>query len=156
PELALQLRLDRVRLEHLKERDHARRANLLRELEEVVRDITADSALPAAIKLQGRLVFLFAKSENACFDYLHELTRLHMRQSMRLDTATPQAIAALRDAQSAGHILLREADELIQEATHQQHPLLLAEAILTRAMIYIVRIVHGRFFQASMGKAVLE
>jgi hypothetical protein len=86
PALASQLRLDRLRLEHLRGRGDTRRGSLIRELQEVSGQIESDADTAASTKLQARLVRLYAQAMETGFGYLHEITRLRMRQDMGLST----------------------------------------------------------------------
>jgi len=150
PELALQFRLDRLRFQHLQERDHKRRADLLREIEGVTRQIETDGSAPTSIKLQARLLRLFAQAMDANFNYVHGITRLLMRRDMRLKTATPSALTMLHQLRQADDRITQEMEALVQAVVREGHPLLIAEAIFTRAMIATAKVAERRFLLAAI------
>jgi hypothetical protein len=66
------------------------------------------------------------------------------------------ALTTLRYLRQEADRLNREADAIIQEAERERHPLLLGEAILTRAIIITARVGDQRFLLASNGIRGME
>jgi hypothetical protein len=156
PELAVQFRLDRLRLQHLSERDHGRRAALLQDLQAAAQQIRSDATTPTSMKLQARLVTLYAQGQEAHSAYAHTVTQLLMRRQMGMAPGTASGLAALRESRQADERLHTEVGTIIEEAVREQHPLLLAEAILTRAIIVAAHIADGRFLLTTIEGHVSE
>jgi hypothetical protein len=62
------------------------------------------------------------------------------------------AIGALRKQYQQRSLLDEEADACVREAVRLHHPMIVAESILTRAVILIVRTIQARMIIAEHGK----
>jgi hypothetical protein len=151
PAIAMQVRLDRLRRDHLAERDDSHRSAVAAELRREVACITADPDATASMKLEAQIVQLYAEGGDLNLDFIRTMCRFQMRAGMGREPATPRGLAAYARNSEEYARLDGVAIACVREATRLQHPLLLAEAFVTRAVIHISRVVDMRFWVASGG-----
>jgi len=146
--ISLQLRLDRLRWNHIGTRDAANRTAVANELNIVVGKILSDLDAGESLKLRARLVRLYAEAADGNLVHVHNLTQLRARAGMGMRAATPSLLAQVTQAFQVD----RESDECVREAIRLQHPILIAEAILNRVIILIVRAMNARIMLSQPGK----
>jgi hypothetical protein len=151
--IALQLRLHRLRFEHLYAGpDRDERLPWSQQLASVVGEIESDTDASDSLKLEARLCRLFARAIDENSELIRTLTLLRMRREMGQPTNTESTIQKMCRQQQAQGLLDQEADGCVQEAVRLQHPLIIAESIVARAVILIVRATTARMIVAEHGK----
>jgi hypothetical protein len=94
------------------------------------------------LKLQLRLARVYAEALEAGARYVEGMGRLIARRDIGRKPLNAQVVAELRRASQDDKRLTDELASAIQTAAAEQHPLLLAEAILTRSVVFTYRIVN--------------
>src|SRR5262249_11849591 len=151
--IALQLRLHRLRFEHLYAGpDRDERLPRSQQLAAVVGEIESETDASDSLNLEARLCRLLARAIDENSESIRTVILLRMRREMGHPTNSPSASQSLRKQQQEQAILDQEADECVREAVRLQHPLIIAESILTRAVILIVRATSARMIVAEHGK----
>jgi Domain of unknown function (DUF4365) len=143
PGVAAQLRLDRLRIEHLQTHEDVRRAELLVELRQTA-DVMQSLPVGDALKLEARIVRLYADGAENNFALLNAICRAQMRRGMGRSPLTPAVLGDLAAVQTEAARLDREACRLIGEAQTLGHPLLVADALCAHAAILLGRTVDSR------------
>ncbi|MBA4192075.1 MAG: hypothetical protein C0467_29200 [Planctomycetaceae bacterium] len=151
PSVAAQLRLDRLRTEHLRAHDDVRRIELLTELRRTTDAIQAMS-VGGTLKLEARVVRLYAEGAENNFAFLNGICRMQMRLGMGRTPLTPAVLSELAAVQGEAARLDAEAFRLIGEAQTLGHPLLIADALCTHAVILLGRIVDSRTQATLFGR----
>jgi hypothetical protein len=154
PSVAAQLRLDRLRTEHLQTHDDTRRAALLAELRQTA-DAMQAMPLGDALKIEARVVRLYADGAENNFALLNGICRAQMRLGMGRTPFTSTVLDELATVQAEAKRLDTEAFQLLREAQALGHPLLVADAICTHAVILLGRFVDLRTQAALMGRTPL-
>ncbi len=150
--ISLQLQLDRLRWDHIGIRDAANRTTAANELKIVVGKILSLPDAGESLKLRARLVRLYAEAADGNLVHVHNLTQLRARADMGMKATTPQILVQIQQSFSNDQRVDRESDECVREAIRLQHPLLIAEAILSRVIILIVRAMNARIMLSQPGK----
>jgi hypothetical protein len=119
PELAIQFKVDRLRLAHLQERDPVRRASLFKDLEEAATQLENESYPSTSLKLQVRLGRLYAQAIEANANYLHVITRIASRRDMGFNPATRSSLSDLHRARQTDERLDAEIASVIQAAANE-------------------------------------
>ncbi len=151
PSVAAQLRLDRLRSEHLQTHEDARRAELLVELRQTA-DAMQTMPVGDTLKLEARVVRLYADGAENNFALLNGICRAQMRLGMGRYPLTPAVLGELGAVQAEAKRLDAEAFRLIGEAQTLGHPLLVADALCTHGVILLGRIVDSRTQATLMGQ----
>lgn len=132
--LALQVRLERLRWEHMAERDTHRRRERLNDLRTAVTAIEADSNAPASLRLQAALVRVFAEIADANIGFTEVAIRMSTRARLGQNPLTPATRKDWVEATAAEDKACRDTQELLKRAVELDHPLLIAEAIVTECV----------------------
>ncbi len=132
--LALQLRLERLRWEHLAEHETSKRRTVLEELRTIVSQIEAESGASPSLKLQAALVRLFAEIADSNIAYAEAVITMRTRAGMRQNPTTPTTLQVWKEATAAEDKAHKDSQELLNRAVELKHPLLITEAILTQCV----------------------
>jgi tetratricopeptide (TPR) repeat protein len=140
PFLALQMRLERIRWEHLAEHDTAKRCEKLDELRAVVSQLEQDPNASSSLKLQSAIVRLFAEIADSSIRYMEAVINMQARLGLKQNPITPSTMKALNAATAAEDKAHKDSQELLRRAVELEHPLLIGEAIVTQCMYRIGKI----------------
>ena len=132
--LAIQVRLERLRWEHMAERDTDRRRAVLQSLRGAVAEIESVAGSTDALRLQAALVLTFAEIAEANIGYMEAVIRMHTRVRMRQNPVTSTTMRALAEATAAEDKVHRDTQELLRRAIELGNPLLIAEAVVTQCV----------------------
>ena len=150
--IACQLRLDRLRRKHISERDPVNRAAAADEIRQVVQSILSDSEAIQSVKLRARLTRLYAEVSDQDLENVQALAIIRARADMGMHKTTPDVLALLERTFAANNHLDQESNACVREAVAMNHPLLIAEAILTRIVILICRVMNTRVMLSKPGQ----
>ncbi len=150
--ISLQLRLDRLRWDHIGTRDVANRTAVANELKIVVGRILSDPDACESLKLRARLVRLYAEAADGNPVHVQNLAQLRARADMGMRAATPSLCAQVTQAFQADREVDQESAECVREAIRLQHPILIAESNLNRVNILIERAMYDRIMRSQPGK----
>lgn len=153
PLLALQYDLESIRLKHLGELDPTARQRLYEDLRAKVDALVAIDAASPAVKCRAELIKLYADTSQAHIEYVHEVGVWQMRARMGGVGGHAAASAAQRVMVRA-RLVMDEAERLVGVARDLQHPLLLAEALITRAMGVIARVATVQAYTIDAKEAI--
>ncbi|MDB5307840.1 MAG: hypothetical protein JWO38_2042 [Gemmataceae bacterium] len=148
--LALQVRLDRIRWEHLAERDTPKRRVIFDELQSIVVEIEASPSSSDSLKLQAALIRLFAEIANSSIDYMEAIINMRARLGMRQNPITPTTQKALNNATAAEEKAGQDSQDLLNRAVKLGHPLLIAEAVVTQCVYRIGMLTQKRALLRSI------
>ncbi len=137
PFLALQMRLERLRWEHLAEDETPKRRVLLEELRAAVTQIESESGSSASMKLQASLIRLFAEIADSNIAMMEAVFAMAARARLRQNPLTANTRLAWNEATAAQEKAHRDTQELLNHALELKHPVLIAEAILTQCVYRI-------------------
>lgn len=143
---ALAHRLDALRYRLLKELDMKRRAELLDELRAAVTEVLRSAGEQKAFKLQARLTLIHAEGGQVASRFLQQLFRLKIRQGLQLATDVRALREKLVEEWEGWE---RSVNDALAEAEAEGHPLLIAFALDTRAVIRIVLLSQIKLFASS-------
>lgn len=152
--VALQIKLDRLRYDHIGESDQVKRTLLAVELRQTAERLQADSDSSSAIKLQARLTLVSAEAVDSNSKYVDTLSLLRSRSVMGLNPATAiltaQAVLSFKTNRRIDRIL----DDCVHEAARIGHPILTAEAFVARAVTLIVRFADTRVMLGTSAQPI--
>ncbi len=154
-EIALQLRLDRLRCEHLQTQDSTRRAEILHELRATA-DQIQNSPIGEAAKFQGQLIRLYADSTEINFRLIHTLINLIPRGDIKEKQSSARLMRELTIAKEDLQRVGKRANELITTARSMQHPLLVADAITSYFIQLIMEFANVRIPLLAEGRPIPE
>jgi len=132
--LALQLRLERVRWEHLSEHDPHKRRDLYKALSDAESEIQKTPGASESVKLQAAIVRLNAEIVDANIGYVEVVVAMSARIQMSKNPLTPHLAKLFEDATAAESHVASETERLVQRARSTDNPVLIAEAILTQCI----------------------
>ncbi|MGL4422479.1 MAG: hypothetical protein ACRCZF_17560, partial [Gemmataceae bacterium] len=132
-------------------RDASNRAAVANELRLVVERILSDPDAGESLKLRSRLVRLCAEAADGNLEHVQNLSQLRVRAEMGMKAATPQLLVQIQQSFSNDQRVDQESDDCLQEARRLQHPILIAEAMLSSVIILIARAMNLRIMCSQPG-----
>jgi hypothetical protein len=154
PQFVLQHALEAYRLEHMEAPDLDERRRRWQTLRNTVAKIGTDPSASRSLKVKAHLVRLYADTLEAGTEYTQHVSGILMQLEISGQTVTPDMLAEIQEAADPTTRLLAEAEELLRDAADQEHPLLLAEAFVNKAVVLISREVDKRYLMARLKLAV--
>jgi hypothetical protein len=147
---AVEHRLEVMRHERLAERNAMRRAELLSQMKGVVNEIESAREAIAAQKVQARLIVLAAEGDDLNTQFLEDLSRIGLRENMGF-SAESMTVSVAQDTAARWTAWQRQAAALREEAVEVGHPLLIADAIVARARLFVSHLLLRRMNSIAQG-----
>lgn len=137
--LALTVRLETCRHAIPAEPDEGRRRELVTELRAVVSEVQASSTT-AAFKLQARLFLLHGEACDSILSFSHLMGLMKARRAMGRPADPSELREMMRERWPRWDA---EALKALQEAAAMEHPLLVADALFTKAHVLLARLANA-------------
>lgn len=147
--LATQLKFDRLRWEHLAERDDIPRRQRARALEAVAASMLRDPNIPETLRVQVRIVQFQANAADLQSDLA---TRIAYSQ-VRLATGQPLSqheVAEWQNIRAQRAAVNEQGTKLLAEANKLGHPRLQAEAAMAQMVYLVMTLTEARLVLSGM------
>ncbi|MDB5320261.1 MAG: hypothetical protein JWN40_1892 [Phycisphaerales bacterium] len=142
-------RLERLRRSVLGVADPAERSRVARELKETVEEILRNPHSSQPMKLHARIELLHSEGTEQTLETIHQYFRTEMRkQFIGVHQNTTDSPIELQRRQQAW---ANAADATVAEAVKLRHPLVIAQAMFTRAAICISKLMTTRLIDYYTG-----